>query len=59
MEPVEESRVARPAAKKTRTHSQIVSSILRELWMFVVKPILGRLEFPVSECFHIVLKRRQ
>jgi hypothetical protein len=50
-EPFEESRVARPAAKKTRTHSQIVSSILRELWMLVVKPILGRLRFPVSECF--------
>jgi hypothetical protein len=50
-EPFEESRLARPAAKKTRTHSQIVSSILRELWMLVVKPILRQLRFPVSECF--------
>jgi hypothetical protein len=58
-EPSEESRVARPAAKKTRTHSQIVSSILRELWMLVVKPILWQLEFPVSECFYMVLKGRQ
>jgi hypothetical protein len=43
-----ESRAIRPASK--RSHSQVISSILRDLWLAIAKPVLiGILKLSVSE----------